>query len=98
MPLCFGNDVPNFAISAGISMRNENVWRVSNESLNDADNLFPRLPSSEHHFRKSLASGTGVIHARVTDVFVMKLADAAGGFPGFEFIPLMSREKLFQCS
>src|SRR5258705_13545556 len=97
MPLCFRDDVSQFTISTGISMRNKNVWRVSNESLNNADNLFARLPNSKHHLRKSLARRPGVIHACVTDVFVMKFTDAARGFPGFEFISLMSREKLFQC-
>src|SRR6185295_12980391 len=96
MPLGLGNNVSHFTISAGIGMRNENIWRVSDESLNNADHLFPRLASSEHHLRKSLARGTGVIHPRVTDVFVMKIADSACGFPGFQLIPLISRQELFQ--
>src|SRR5258705_9535188 len=96
MPLGFGNDVSNFTISPGIGMRNENIWRVSDESLNNADHLFTRLASSEHHLRKSLARGTGVIHARVTDVFVMKFTDAACGFPGFQLIPFVGRQELFQ--
>ena len=74
MPLGFSDYVSHFAKRSFISMRDENIRSMLNQTLNYADNLFARLAGAKHNFGKALARRTRMIHARVADVFVVKIS------------------------
>ena len=96
MPLGFSNDVSHFAKRRCVGVRDQNVWRMLDQPLNYADDLFAQSCRRRRQLRKALARTTSMIHARVPDVFEVEITDAAGRFGRVNLVTLVSGQQLFR--
>jgi hypothetical protein len=85
MPLSFRGYVSHFAKRSLIRVGDENIRSALNQSFNYAQHLFARLAGAKNDLGKTLSSGARMVHARVSDIFVMKILYTFGSRCGIQF-------------
>ena len=85
MPFGVSNNVANLTERAFVGACDEDIGRTLDEAFDDADDLRARFTTAKHYFREALSRCPGVVDARETDVFEVKILDTVKCFAGFEF-------------
>jgi hypothetical protein len=95
VPFGFRYYISHFPKCAFIGMRDQNIRRMLNQPFNYADNLFATFALTKYYFRKTLPRRASMIYPRVTDVFIVKILDAAGRFSRFKLSSAVGCQQLF---